>query len=110
MLYDPSGPNAGKITAVIDWEMASTLPLWWLLGSPDWFRQTLFEPRDPAEVQLFESVYLEELEKQGVDTRPAQNAHPMRGFVHSAMIPWSQGSGALGRWEERYKWWKKISN
>lgn len=105
MLCATSGPNTGKITGVVDWEMAATVPLWWLLCPPNWLTQSLFEPRDPAESKLFESTYFTELERLTGNSRMAQiaqHAQPRRAFGDSAVLPWSEGSSVMGMWEEKY--------
>ena len=64
-----SGPDAGKITGIFDWELSATVPLWYLAGYPKWFNKiSPWADRDPKEAQMFKDTYVSELKKLGHPT------------------------------------------
>lgn len=100
MIFAPDGPNAGKILAVIDWEMTMTVPLWELVCYPLWFgRVGFFKTRDPVETQLFKDTYIRELQRELQRYSRDGESHILRviqnsrsegkkRFADSAILPW----------------------
>lgn len=103
IIFAPEGPNAGRILSVIDWEMATTVPLWALVSYPSWFgRVGWFKKRDQAETQLFKDTYIRELQKHTTDPfilRVVQNARyeSKRQFADVAVLPWDAAQ-EMERW------------
>ncbi|KAK7054396.1 hypothetical protein VNI00_003590 [Paramarasmius palmivorus] len=95
MIFATEGPHAGRIMAVIDWEMATTTPLWALVCYPTWFERVEFLDisRDAQESQLFKDTYIRELQKHVQDPEilsVVQNARAeqKRRFTDVALLPW----------------------
>ncbi|KAK7438252.1 hypothetical protein VKT23_018182 [Stygiomarasmius scandens] len=95
MIFATEGINAGHIVSVIDWEMATTVPLWTLVCYPSWFGSAGLHAakRDPEETQLFKDTYVRELQKYTRDfsiLNVVQNARAeaKRLFADAAMLPW----------------------
>ncbi|EMD35732.1 hypothetical protein CERSUDRAFT_26796, partial [Gelatoporia subvermispora B] len=92
ILVEVEGPNAGEITAVIDWEMAFTAPAWNLLTYPDWFANCVpWLPRDQEIAAMFRKAYVEELRALGFSKDfldVVQRDCWRRGFAEIAMLPW----------------------
>ncbi|EEB88452.1 hypothetical protein MPER_13706, partial [Moniliophthora perniciosa FA553] len=95
MIFATEGPHAGRIVAVIDWEMATTTPLWALVCYPSWFEriESLNVPRDIQESQLFKDTYIRELQKHTQDPEilsVVQNARAeqKRRFTDMALLSW----------------------
>jgi aminoglycoside phosphotransferase (APT) family kinase protein len=103
MIFATEGPRAGRIVAVIDWEMAASVPLWSLVCYHAWFGQAgYFSKRDPAETQLFKDTYIRELQKYVHDSlilRIVQNvkAESRRRFADAAILPWDTAD-SMEKW------------
>ncbi|KAF9265229.1 hypothetical protein L218DRAFT_861005 [Marasmius fiardii PR-910] len=105
------GEHAGKIMGVIDWEVATTTPIWALVCYPSWFDflgPTNSRPRDPEEAQLFKDTYLREIQRC---TAPSESdilvviqnarAEKRRRFAEAALLPWPRVDAMLA-WMEQY--------
>ncbi|OCH87099.1 hypothetical protein OBBRIDRAFT_782139 [Obba rivulosa] len=94
ILVDVEGCNAGEIVAIIDWEMASTVPVWSLLCCPDWFaNHTPWLPRDKATATAFSEAYVDELHKLGIESNIAGAVTQdqwRRSFAEIALLPWTE--------------------
>lgn len=95
IIFTPNGPNAGKIVSIIDWEMASTAPLWELVCYPPWLDpEACFDKSvDMATAQEFRDTYLRELQKQTHDPfilAIVQNSRSeaKKRFADVALLPW----------------------
>ncbi|ESK95715.1 serine threonine protein kinase [Moniliophthora roreri MCA 2997] len=95
MIFATEGPHMGRIVAVIDWEMATTTPLWALACYPSWFEriESLNIARDIQESQLFKDTYIRELQKHTHDPEilsVVQNARAeqKRRFTDIALLSW----------------------
>jgi hypothetical protein len=101
MLVEPSGPEAGKIVAVLDWEMAATLPLWAVASYPGWFDTPMPGiTRKPMDAAACRNTYLAELRRLGHDEafiRLAQEGERKRRFAEVVALPW-YAADALEVW------------
>ncbi|OCH85860.1 hypothetical protein OBBRIDRAFT_739125 [Obba rivulosa] len=92
ILVEPSGPNAGTISAVVDWEMASTAPLWELICYPDWFEKEVpWCDRDEATARAFMGTYVDEMRRLGHSEELLgliEQGGWRRRFTEIALQPW----------------------
>lgn len=86
------GPNAGNIVAVVDWEMASTVPAWSLLCCPDWFaNEAPWCSWDPDIAAQFKNIYVQELcdiENMDEVLNIVEKDEWRRKFAELALQPW----------------------
>lgn len=102
-LYYDSGPNIGKISAVLDWEMDATVPLWSLVAAPWWFQDTPVCFREPEETKLFEETYFNCIQAEDpVLGRLARASYSKRWFAEAANVPWSPATGQMREWMEKW--------
>ncbi|EMD35730.1 hypothetical protein CERSUDRAFT_95959 [Gelatoporia subvermispora B] len=92
IFIEPAGPNAGAITAVVDWEMASMVPLLGLPCYPQWFRKEVsWCNRDEATARALEEAYASEMRHLGHREeviRLIKKDECRRGFIEIAVQPW----------------------
>jgi hypothetical protein len=87
MLCVRSGPDAGKIVAVIDFEGAASTPLWYLGASPEWFSiKGFWDRRDPEEMNAFKRAYVDRLRELGHDEEFVRFAEDPQGRAEFAVL------------------------
>ncbi|KZO91988.1 hypothetical protein CALVIDRAFT_541334 [Calocera viscosa TUFC12733] len=93
ILVCPSGPDAGKIVSIIDWENAGMFPIWRLVDPPEWFASNRArEPRPNQEflryLQLFQNE-ITRLDTEGLLRSALQSKYDfLRQVASAATAPW----------------------
>lgn len=107
-----SGPDAGKIVGILDWEMSATVPLWYLAGYPKWFDKiSPWEDRDPKEAQMFKDTYATELTRLGHSRsfiNVAEADVDKRQIADLAMYHWPSAD-LCEEWMKKRKAFVKVS-
>jgi hypothetical protein len=92
-----SGPDAGKIVGIIDFEGAASMPLWYLGAPRNWFfYKGLWGSRDAEDTAAFKKVYAERLRELGHDEQFIVYVDDSRGrgaFAALASTPWINADG-----------------
>ncbi|KAK0201494.1 phosphotransferase enzyme family-domain-containing protein [Desarmillaria ectypa] len=107
IIIAPDGPNAGHILAIIDWEMAMTVPLWTLVCHPLWFESRgCQQNRDPLETRLFKDTYVRELQRYTTEPlvlRVVQNSRLelKKRFAEIAVASWDKAE-CMKAWMDKH--------